>query len=847
MSSYEPTRRRQGVAPGLCEPDFRALAVNGFGDPANSYVHCMAQFRDSVYAGTSRNSMALLKLFPPPEPAVMDPWPVSVPDSVEDLDMHGQIWRLRPDSDEWERAYTSPDIPGKNGGDVPRDLGYRGMTVFQGASDQEPALYIGAISTVLRGDAARLLRSVDGEHFEAVGEPGLGNPNVSTLRAMTGFDGHLYVPPAGEGITLNSSRASVIMRCADPMRGPWMPACEPGFGEQENTGVFEMAVFADHLYAGTFNAQDGYQVWKTPATGGGPCRWTKVLEQGAFRGPRSEIAMSMTSFGGALYIGSAVQNGGYDRVNRVGPAAPELVRVYPDDSWDLIIGRPRQSPDGWKEPLSGLSPGFDNLLAGYFWRMTVHEGWLYLSTFDASIYLPIAGRPSRTARRLVEAYGVEKMLRMAGGFELWRSRDGVEWIPVTTSGFDNAYNYGARTLVSTDRGLFVGTANPFAPETPVRVGNRWQYVPNPRGGAEVWLGATPKPRGAPGRGSGSTRRSSRAPEVLLTGASGFLGARVLSSLLAHDTAVRVLALPGTMDGAPTLSDVEVVSGSLDDEDALRRAVSGVDTVVHLAGLLPGADPLDLHRVNVQGTASLLDAVARAGCRRFVLASSTAVYARVMDRSAWPLTERSPLGPRMPGPARPYGWSKVVAERLVRRAAAAGGFEHVIIRPSQCYGPGNEGSLALVRAALAEPVANRGGVVQHLKADEAADMIVGLARSAADGDAVHIAGPDALSWTVAQAVMRRAVGMAAPMEGPALERYERPYDLARARELDAQPRTSLREGLADLARTLRKVVDGEPGQRARSMRSARRVDHQPTAASPPSWWSTPARSPGGDVW
>jgi nucleoside-diphosphate-sugar epimerase len=795
------TGHRAPAVPGLSEPDFRPLAVNGFGDPANSYVHCMAQFCGSVYAGTSRHSMALLRLFPPLEPAVMDPWPVRVPGSVDDLDMHGQIWRLRPDSDTWERAYTSPDMPGKQGRDVPRDLGYRGMTVFQGGSDDEPALYVGAISTVLRGGAARLLRSCDGEHFEAVGEPGLGNPNVSTLRAMTGFDGHLYVPPAGEGITFNSNSASVIMRAADPVQGPWLPACDPGFGDEGNTGVFEMEVFAGHLYAGTFNAREGYQVWKTPAAGGRACRWTKVLDQGASRGPRSEIAMSMTAFGDALYIGSAVQNGGYDRVNKVGPAASELVRLYADDSWDLLVGEPRQTPQGWKEPLSGMGPGLDNQLAGYFWRMAVHQGWLYLSTFDGSVFLPVAGRPSRTVRRLVEAYGMDQILRMSGGFELWRTRDGVDWVPVTTTGFDNAYNYGARTLLPTSRGLFVGTANPFAPETPARMANGWHYVPNPRGGAEVWLGAAAPQRRQPRRRRGGAR-------LLLTGATGFIGSRLLEVLRDQDDQVRILALPGTVEALPDRSDVDPVIGSLDDEHALREAVRGIDTILHLAGLLPGADPLDMHKVNIQGTASLLAACARAGCRRFVLMSSTAVYARILEPSAWPLTEQSPLGPRAPGPTRSYGWSKVCAERLVRRAAAAGGFEHVIIRPSTCYGPGNPDSDALLRSALTGPVATaRSRVLQYLQVDDAARMVAHLASAAADRDIVHIAGPDALTWPVVQSIVRRATGVPAPSAGPALERYVRPYDLSLARALGAVPRTSLREGLTELVRAHDQQADG----------------------------------------
>ena len=326
------------------------MARNGFDDPANSYIHAMTHFKGAVFAGTSRHSMALLKLFPPPVPPGMDPWPVEVPDQVEDLDLHGQIWRLPDRGRTWSMVHRSPDIRGRNNKLVPRDLGYRGMTVFEGRSDRAPALYVGSISTVLRGTAARLLRSEDGATFSPVGEPGLGNSRVSTLRAMTGFDGHLYVPPAGEGTTLNASKASMIMRSADPARGPWEEACEPGFGDPDNTGVFEVAEFAGHLYAGTFNATSGYQIWKTPANGAGPTRWRKVVDRGAHRGPFNEIAMSMCVFRDALYVGSAVQNGGFDRVSKVGPAAAEIIRIHPDDSWDLVVGEERRTPRGSSGP-----------------------------------------------------------------------------------------------------------------------------------------------------------------------------------------------------------------------------------------------------------------------------------------------------------------------------------------------------------------------------------------------------------------------------------------------------------------------------------------------------------------
>jgi hypothetical protein len=59
---------------------------------------------------------------------------------------------------------------------------------------------------------------------------------------------------------------------------------------------------------------------------------------------------------------------------------------------------------------------------------------------------------------------------------------------VTRNGFGNPYNYGARTIVSAQGQLFVGTANPFGPQVAVATAaGNWVYVDNPRGGLEVWM------------------------------------------------------------------------------------------------------------------------------------------------------------------------------------------------------------------------------------------------------------------------------------------------------------------------------------------------------------------------
>ena len=84
--------------------------------------------------------------------------------------------------------------------------------------------------------------------------------------------------------------------------------------------------------------------------------------------------------------------------------------------------------------------------------------------------------------------GLETIVENQAGFDLWRTADGENWIPVERQGFSNPYNYGIRNLISTPYGLFIGTTNPFGPKVALRVEEKWQYVDNPAGGLEVWLG-----------------------------------------------------------------------------------------------------------------------------------------------------------------------------------------------------------------------------------------------------------------------------------------------------------------------------------------------------------------------
>ncbi len=493
--------RLTGAARGLSAKDFRPIATQGFGDGYNSYAHSMAWFQGRLYVGTTRANFCLVKLHQGICQAWdLEVWPVECPDDLEGiyaLDRRAQIWCYTPETRTWRQVLQAPLVEGTDGSQVAREYGYRAMTVFQGESDVAPALYV-ATTSPGRAPGAMILRSQDGETFTPVLDyRDLGLAIVSS-RLLVAYKGRLYTSPtatrqaspsASRPGRSNISGAPIIYASADPARGSWQQVSEPGFGDETNEGVFTLAEFQGRLYAGTLNNQ-GYQVWDTTGDG----QWRQVVKAGAGRGPLNQIALAMMPFGDALYIGSGIQQAGYDVVNRIGPGGAELVRLNCDHTWQVVVGNRRRSSQG--EPLSTYPPGFGNLLNGYFWTMAVHEGWLYLGTFNmAGLMLTwrrLGGLPARQ-RRLITQVGIDTILRQPGGFELWRSADGENWLPVDRGGLGNRYNIGLRTMVSTPHGLFIGTTNPFGPRLAVKQGSEWVYQDNPRGGLEVWQGLKSAP------------------------------------------------------------------------------------------------------------------------------------------------------------------------------------------------------------------------------------------------------------------------------------------------------------------------------------------------------------------
>jgi hypothetical protein len=380
------------------------------------------------------------------------------------LDQRGEIWRYDPATDAWRRVFLSPmiELPGYSR--VARDSGYRKMVVFQGADDC-PALYVSSLSIA----GGMIMRSEDGVEFTPIPRPGAGADNVWSFRSFATLNDRLHTSPAGqvsgELIELNTTDVALVFSSTNPVAGQWRVDSELGFGDPCNRGIYELATFQDALYAATTNSHSGFQIWRTSA-GGPQYRWRKVLGAGALRGIANEGVPTMCVFGDGLYVGTGRQGG------RNGGA--ELIRVDEDGGWDLIVGAARRSVQGWKIPLSGIGPGFDDSANSEILELAEHDGWLYAGTGNTGsvVLLWLQAHGGRQIRQRIGATLAER-----AGFDLWRSRDGIGWEIVTTGGFGNPWSNSVASMLSTPVGLVVGTGT-----LPIATGWRGSR------GCEIWLG-----------------------------------------------------------------------------------------------------------------------------------------------------------------------------------------------------------------------------------------------------------------------------------------------------------------------------------------------------------------------
>lgn len=177
--------------------------------------------------------------------------------------------------------------------------------------------------------------------------------------------------------------------------------------------------------------------------------------------------------------------------------------------------------------------------------------------------------------------------------------------------------------------------------------------------------------------------------AFVTGATGFVGSHLVEALVADGHQVRVLVRRTSDLSWIRDLDVERVTGDLQDEQALVKAVRGMDWVFHVAGLTKARGLHSYMRANALGTLNVLEACAKTQGppQRVVLLSSLAAWG--------PNSPLCPRGETEPcSPVSHYGLSKARAEELACRFASS--LPLVILRPTAVYGPRDKDVLAFFR-------------------------------------------------------------------------------------------------------------------------------------------------------
>lgn len=195
--------------------------------------------------------------------------------------------------------------------------------------------------------------------------------------------------------------------------------------------------------------------------------------------------------------------------------------------------------------------------------------------------------------------------------------------------------------------------------------------------------------------------------VLITGATGRIGSRLVPRLLRHSESVRILAREPARAQALEDLGAEIAAGDVCDEADLERALAGVEAVVHLAAAFRGVPDAEAVAVNDRATAALGRAAVDGGIRRFVFASTNLVYGPGRGRPA-----REDDEPAPDGAYGIYPETKAAAERTLAQLHHETGLDVRILRLAFVYGDGDPHLAESLRWARDWPAHKRLHLVHH---------------------------------------------------------------------------------------------------------------------------------------
>lgn len=389
------------TALGLQLPDnsvSNLTGERGFGDPMNRYTWSMAEFNDTLYAGTWSVELDYLSI---------------ATDVINgDLDLAGyfmgggdilggigyikstggKIYR-HEDGQNWTQV-----------GPVSADnTGYREMIDYNGR------LYAGTANSM---QGTMLYRSnASGDVWEEVSGGPTGVPANNSNRTMIVHDGYLYLG------TENVDTGGELWRYGDEATSA------PGWTKiatfADDTSVAELTVFDNCLYAGTWDFTDSFSFYKVNGINDFNNVTPTAAQYPQLAGLSNLGVMKLVNFNGMVYLGTVNYENGFTLMRSANP--------MDTGSWEIIS-------------IDGLG----DMSNAYTWTMEVWQGKLVLGTFNSGLY-----------------GGMYGPLPLDGRAELWCSSDGLNWDLLMDDGFGSEYTYGIRSMVATEDTLYMGTASNF--------------------------------------------------------------------------------------------------------------------------------------------------------------------------------------------------------------------------------------------------------------------------------------------------------------------------------------------------------------------------------------------------
>ena len=297
-------------------------------------------------------------------------------------------------------------------------------------------------------------------------------------------------------------------------------------------------------------------------------------------------------------------------------------------------------------------------------------------------------------------------------------------------------------------------------------------------------------------------------KYLVTGGAGFIGSHISEELVRRGHAVRVAdsLITGKRSNLAHLQRIEFLEGDLADEAFAKRAVEGMEYVLHQAAIpsVPRSvnDPLTTNRANVDATLDVLVASRDAGVKRLVFAGSSSAYGN---------TPTLPKREDMPSnPLSPYALQKVIGEQYMQMFTRLYGLETVSIRYFNVFGPRQDpsspysGVISVFATALIENRSPKihGDGEQTRDFTYVANVVDGVLRACdaegASGEVINVATGGRISLNELFRTMRELIGATADptyLEARPGDVRDSQADIAKAKRiLGYTPKVSFEEGL-----------------------------------------------------